>query len=348
MRPKELFASLKTEYKRSPSLRARLTIFVAGIILVCILLAWLFDFLVGHTVFGQWRWIFVVELAVISLVVGSISTSIMSRYFFNPIKRLRESMAKVAEGDFTVRLETKSTSNEIREVYSGFNIMTTELNSTEILQSDFVSNVSHEFKTPINAIEGYTTLLQGCENLNSDQQEYVEKIIFNTKRLSTLVNNILLLSKIENKNINTNQTKFRLDEQIRQSIVAMEPAWEKKNIEFDVELENIEYLGNENLLLHVWNNIIGNAIKFSPNEGLVKIRLYKKEGRIYFETEDNGPGLSDEGIKHIFDKFYQEDSSHKEEGNGLGLALVKRILTISNGEIEAINTQNGCRFTVIL
>ena len=348
MKTKDFFSSLRTEYKRSPSLRARLTLFVAGEVVFCILLAWLFDFLVGDTFFGQWEWIFIVELLVISLVVGSICTSYVSKYFFDPIKNLRQAMAKVADGDFSVRLETRSTSNEIREVYSGFNIMAQELNSTEILQSDFVSNVSHEFKTPINAIEGYTTLLQSTDNIDEIENEYIEKILFNTKRLSALVNNILLLSKIENQTINTNQTKFRLDEQIRQSIVALEPAWEIKNIEFDVDMESIEYFGNENLLIHVWNNIIGNAIKFNPEKGLVKIRLFKKEGRIICTIEDQGPGISDESKKHLFDKFYQEDSSHKEEGNGLGLALVKRILTISNGEISVNNTAQGCVFTVIL
>ena len=231
----------------------------------------------------------------------------------------------------------------------GFNMMTKELKNTEVLQTDFVSNVSHEFKTPINAIEGYTTLLQGCDNLDETQQEYIEKILFNTNRLSTLVGNILLLSKIENQSIQTSRSKFRLDEQIRQSIVALEPAWEKKNIEFDVEMESIEYLGNESLFHHVWDNLIGNAIKFSPCGGLVVIRLEKDGKNILFVIEDNGPGLSEEAKKHLFDKFYQADSSHKQEGNGLGLALVKRILTIADGDIVAENKKDGgCRFSVHL
>ena len=227
--------------------------------------------------------------------------------------------------------------------------MTNELSNTEILQTDFVSNISHEFKTPINAIEGYSTLLQYNENLTDEQKQYVEKILFNTKRLSKLAGSILLLSKIENQSIPVHQRIYRLDEQIRQSIVALEPAWEKKDIEFDVELDSIEYVGNENMMHHIWDNLIGNAIKFNPQYGLIRIRLEKQADDVIFTIEDSGPGISDDAKKHIFDKFYQADSSHKEEGNGLGLALVKKILSMSNGEISVENiSSGGCRFTVVL
>jgi len=281
--------------------------------------------------------------------VGILVTSQLSKYFFNPIKKLRSAMDKVAEGDFSVRLEEKSSSKEIMEIYTGFNLMAHELNATEILQTDFVSNVSHEFKTPINAIEGYSTLLQDSDNLDDDQRGYIDKILFNTQRLSSLVGSILLLSKLENQQIPSHQVEYRLDEQIRQSIVALEPAWEKKDIEFDVELDRISYLGNEPMMRHVWDNLISNAIKFSPNGGTVKIHLVKKLKKLIFTIEDQGSGLSENAQKHIFDKFYQADSSHKQEGSGLGLALVKRILTIEKGQITAENIhEGGCRFTVIL
>ncbi|MBQ8831117.1 MAG: HAMP domain-containing histidine kinase [Oscillospiraceae bacterium] len=331
------------------SLRARLVVLVAaevvGSVLLAVGVAWLLEVLLPDTV----RIPLILELVVFSLLIGSLITTFMSKLFFDPIKKLGDAMEKVADGDFTVQIETKSSSKEIQEIYSGFNLMTHELNATEVLQTDFVSNVSHEFKTPINAIEGYTMLLQGGEGLDEDQQQYVEKILFNTKRLSDLVGNILLLSKIENQTIQTNQTKYRLDEQIRQSIVALEPEWSEKEIEFDVDMENIEYTGNEGLMRHVWDNLISNAIKFNPVGGFVRIMLEQQDDRIVFTIEDSGPGISDEATKHIFDKFYQGDSSHKEEGNGLGLALVKRILAIAGGEIFAENIQNGgCRFIVTL
>ena len=285
----------------------------------------------------------------ISLTVGLLITNFLSKLIFAPIRRMTQAMEKVAEGDFTVRMPVQSSSQEILDLYTGFNMMVQELRSTEILQTDFVSNVSHEFKTPINAIEGYSMLLQNGDNLTPQQEEYVGKIVYNTHRLSTLVGSILLLSKLEHQQIQTGLFPFRLDEQIRQSIVAMEEAWDKKNIELDADLERVSYLGNEHILRHVWDNLINNAIKFSPQGGLITLRLARKDGRIHFTVEDQGPGIPEESLKRIFDKFYQTDSSHKQEGNGLGLALAKRIVTTVDGRIWAENLpQGGCRFTVIL
>lgn len=349
---RESFESIRHQKVGWFNLKTRLTLTVAVEVFVSILISFGIAILLAFLFPVTKNIPLLVQVVVYSLLIATISTRLISKLFFDPIKKLREAMQKVADGDFSVQLDTNSSSREIKEVYAGFNMMTKELSATEILQTDFVSNVSHEFKTPINAIEGYTTLLQGCDNLDSVQTEYVEKILFNTQRLSSLVGNILLLSKIENQTIQTNKTRFRLDEQIRGSIVALEPAWSAKDIEFDVELESIEYVGNENLLHHVWDNIISNAIKFSPDKGFVKIGLCRSkdtDNKIVFTVEDNGPGLSDQAIKHIFDKFYQADSSHKQEGNGLGLALVKRILTIVGGSIKAENLEvNGCRFTVTL
>lgn len=348
MKQKEAFEQIRHQ-KNKLSLRVRLTLLVSAEVVFSVLIALgLTTLLKQYMPSNSTLWLFL-DLLLISLLIGILVTSFLSRLFFDPIKQLREAMGRVADGDFSVRLDSKTTSKEIQEIFSGFNLMVHELASTEILQTDFVSNVSHEFKTPINAIEGYTTLLQGCEKLDTEQQQYVDKILFNTRRLSTLVGNILLLSKIENQSIQTNQTSFRLDEQIRQSIVALESAWEAKEIEFDVELERVEYLGSESLLYHVWNNLLGNAIKFNPVCGLIKIRLSVQNDCIRFTIEDNGPGLTDEAAKHLFDKFYQADSSHREEGNGLGLALVKRILLITGGTIVAENIPGGgCRFTVTL
>lgn len=348
MKTRETFEEIRKK-KTKFSLRVRLILLVMAEIVLCTV--------VGTCLWTVWdRYLksdsyllLFVNFVTISLIIGSIVTGLLSKLFFNPIKKLREAMGKVADGDFSVRLDTDVSSKEIQEMYSGFNLMAQELASTEILQTDFVSNVSHEFKTPINAIEGYTMLLQDCENMDENQKQYIDKILFNTQRLSTLVGNILLLSKIENQSIQTNQTKFRLDEQIRQAILALEPAWTEKNIEFDVDLDSIEYIGNANLLHHVWTNLIGNAIKFNSDNGFVKLRLSNNENGIVFTVEDNGQGLSQEAQKHLFDKFYQGDSSHKQDGNGLGLTLVKRILTIFGGNVSAENlSEGGCRFTVTL
>lgn len=331
------------------SLRTRLTMLVGAMVLVSILCSFGFSRLFELWVPFSARIPFLVQQIIFSLIVAMVATHFLSKLFFDPIRELRQGMQQIADGNFGTRLETRSSSSEIQEVFAGFNMMAHELDSTEILQTDFVSNVSHEFKTPINAIEGYSTLLQGCDSTDSEQQEYVEKILFNTRRLSTLVSNILLLSKVENQSIPTHRARYALDEQVREAIVSLESAWEPKEIDFDVDMEELEYYGNENLMYHVWTNLIGNAVKFSPQGGSVSIRLQKKENRILFVIEDNGPGLSEEAQKHLFDKFYQEDSSHKQEGNGLGLTLVKRILAMADGEIRAENIpEGGCRFTVTL
>ena len=347
MNTRERFENVRQKQQNRFSLRTRLTALVTIEMLVCVLIAYGVDQLFNQVF--PWTVPLEFELVGVCLLVGILVTGQLSKYFFNPIKKLRGAMDKVAEGDFSVRLEEKSSSKEILEIYTGFNLMAHELSSTEILQTDFVSNVSHEFKTPINAIEGYSTLLQDGENLSEDQKEYVDKILLNTQRLSSLVGSILLLSKLENQQIPTNQIEYRLDEQIRQSVVALESAWSQKDIELDVDLDRVSYLGNEQMMRHVWDNLISNAVKFSPQGGKVKLCLSQKARKLTFTVEDQGPGLSEEAQKHIFDKFYQGDSSHKQEGNGLGLALVKRILTIEKGQITAENIPNGgCRFTVTL
>ena len=349
MNTRERFEKVRNEQRNRFSLRTRLTALVTLEMLVCVLITYGLDLLFNKVIPLDWEVPLALELICVCLLIGILVTSQLSKYFFDPIKKLRSAMDKVAEGDFSVRLEGKSTSKEIMEIYTGFNLMAHELSSTEILQTDFVSNVSHEFKTPINAIEGYSTLLQDSDNLDDDQREYIDKILFNTQRLSSLVGSILLLSKLENQQIPSHQVEYRLDEQIRQSIVALEPAWVQKDIELDVELDRVSYLGNEQMMRHVWDNLISNAVKFSPQGGVVKLRLTKKARKLIFTIEDQGPGVSEDAQKHIFDKFYQGDSSHKQEGSGLGLALAKRILTIEKGQITAENIhEGGCRFTVTL
>lgn len=280
---------------------------------------------------------------------GSGTMALMNWLFFSQITKLSKSMSQVAKGNFQIRLETNSRIREVQDLYHSFNLMAKELAATEILQTDFVSNVSHEFKTPINAIEGYATLLQDPTQSDKERETCVEKILFNTRRLSELVGNILLLSKIDNQAIQGGRSTYRLDEQIRQSIVMLEPKWDEKDIEFDVDLESIEYTGNESIMMHVWNNLIGNAIKFDSQGGYIGMKLFRGDGKIMFTIEDDGPGIPEESKNHIFDKFYQSDSSHKAEGNGLGLALVKRILDGCGGTVKVQNAAaGGCIFTVML
>ena len=346
MNTRERFENLLKKKIRF-TLRTQLVLTIMAEILLSTLIAYGLDALLTN--YTQFRINMIVEHLGVSLVVGCLLTGILSRRFFVPFEKLRRSMSRVADGDFSVRVEEDTSSREIAMVYAGFNMMAQELNATEILQMDFMSNVSHEIKTPINAIEGYSTLLQDSDNLDPEQREYVDKILTNTQRLSSLVGSILLLSKLENQQIPTNQVRYRLDEQIRQAIVALEPAWDQKQIEIDAELDDVMYWGDEHMLYHVWSNLISNAIKFSPSGSIIRLKLKETAPRLVFTVEDSGPGISEEAKSHIFDKFYQADNSHKQEGHGLGLALAKRILTLEKGLITAENLpEGGCRFTVIL
>lgn len=293
--------------------------------------------------------IFTLILIFTSLTAGVVSL-FFNRRVLSPIRTLSKAMNRVASGDFKVRLEPTSHIEDIKDIYEHFNTMTAALDKTEMLQSDFVSNVSHEFKTPINAIEGYAMLLQGTSANAAEQNDYVENILLNTRRLSDLIGNILLLSKLDNQLVPETRSLFRLDEQIRQSILLLENQWDPKEIDFDVELEEIAYFGNESMLSQVWNNLLSNAVKFSPIGGLIRIELKRADDhQIICSISDEGPGISEDEKAHIFDKFYQSDSSHKQEGNGLGLALVKRIVDIAKGQV-LVDTQQekGCTFIVIL
>jgi len=350
MKIKETMNQIRKRQKELFTLRVRMIFLVQMELIASIVLAFLFDMLLEH-LWPDNPIPVIFEFLLVSLVLGTVATFFVSKLFFNPLKELRRAMDRVSEGDFTVRLEPdKHTALEIQEIYAGFNLMTHALSATEVLQTDFVSNVSHEFKTPINAIEGYATLLQAHDAPSGTERgEYVEKILFNTRRLSNLVGNILLLSRIDSQAIQPQRTLYRLDEQIRQSLLLLETEWVKKDIEFDVEMDDTLYNGPENLMHHVWHNLLSNAIKFDPQGGLIRIRLFSHENQVLFTIEDNGPGIPEETLKHIFDKFYQGDTSHKQEGNGLGLALVKKIVLLSGGTITAENLPNGgCRFIVML
>lgn len=285
---------------------------------------------------------------VFSGTIGVAVTNHMTKMLIDPIAKLRSAMREVADGDFKVEAKCESRIQDVQDIYDSFNSMVRELSTTETLQTDFISDVSHEFKTPINAIEGYASLLEG-EPSPEEQRAYVEKILFNTRRLSTLTGNILLLSKLSNQSILPQKTQFRLDEQIRQAIVALEQKWSEKELGFEVELAETPFFGYESLLPHVWTNLIGNAVKFSPKGGEIRIKMMRTEGAVVFTIEDDGPGIVPGDEEHIFTKFYQSESSHGMEGNGLGLALVRQIVEMSGGSVDVRNLEaGGCRFTVRL
>ena len=341
---------MKKKKKNSPSMRLCLILLIIGEFLLIILCAWFLLWILHHVFTFTKKLPDIVWLIIIGAALACMITTFLVKFLFKPIARLGKAMQQVAEGNFDVRLDETRGFSEIRQINEDFNFMTKQLASTEILQTNFISNVSHDFKTPINAIEGYATLLQGADPpVPPEQQTYIQKILFNTRRLTHLVGNILLLSKVDNQPGQTRVHSYRLDEQIRQAILSLESLWEKKETEFDVDLERVDYEGSEMLLMHVWTNLIENAVKYGPQGGTVRLKLIERAGKITFTIEDEGPGISPEAQKHIFDRFYQEDDSREKEGNGLGLALVRGILKKSGGTIQVENLpEKGCRFTVQL
>lgn len=291
----------------------------------------------------------IVWMVLFSVVLGGGLSIIMSRFFLRPVTRMGRAMERVAAGDFTVRLDNPGALGEMRDSYAHFNTMTRALAATETLQSDFISNVSHEFKTPINAIEGYAMLMQDAGNDPALQREYADKILLSTRRLSELVNNILLLSKVDNQTMPLEKHPYRLDEQLRRAILLLERKWTQKQIEWDVDMDEATYTGNERLMLHVWVNLLDNAIKFDPVGGEIRLRLHCESTCIRITVSDNGPGIPKDQQSAIFERFYQADGSHKSEGNGLGLALARRIVRMCGGEISVSSEPGkGSCFTVEL
>lgn len=289
--------------------------------------------------------IFVWAIA-ISIVIGGGISIWITKKFFDPVARLKQAMREVASGNFKVTVTTDSRLRDIRSIYADFNAMVRELAATDTLQTDFISSVSHEFKTPIGAIEGYTQLLQDHQLTDAERDAYVDKILCNTARLSSLVGNILLLSKIDNRSVTLTKSRYRLDEQIRQVIVAAENKWGEKEIDFDVDLAEVLWSGHETLLYHVWSNLLDNAVKFSPRGGTVRMRLWRNEAGVTFTVSDEGPGIPAGEEERIFAKFYQGDTSHESEGNGLGLALVRTIVSVHGGTVKV--TPATSLFTVFL
>ena len=275
----------------------------------------------------------------VCIVIGTIITAFMSRSIIQPIRDLSAAAAEIAKGNFKVRVREPS-DPEYSILAQNFNKMAEELAGTETLRGDFISNVSHEFKTPIVSIQGFAKQLKK-ENLSEEKkQEYIDIIISESKRLTNLSSNILMLSKLENQQIITDKTSFSLDEQMRNCILLLEKQWTAKDISFDIDMQEIQYTTNAEMLSQVWVNIIGNAIKFSPEGSSIRVKLFKEGDVITAEITDRGIGMDQQTISHIFERFYQGDRAHASEGNGLGLPLVKRIVELCNGNIR-VESQYG-------
>ena len=268
-----------------------------------------------------------------------------------PLKEILKATEKIASGDFSVRLEPKhpyGSYDEYDLIKEYLNIMAADLSKSEILKSDFISNVSHEIKTPVAVIKNYSVLLEK-ENDPEKRAQYRRELVRASNRLSNLVGNILKLNKLENQELIVEKKAFRLDGALEEAIVAFESQIEKKELELECDLEEISIVSSESHLEIVWNNLISNAIKFTEKGGKIGVSCKWVDGMATVEISDTGCGIDAETGKHIFDKFYQGDTSHSGEGNGLGLALVKRVIDTLGGEISVKSELGkGTTFTVRL
>lgn len=270
-----------------------------------------------------------------------------------PVRRIQEGIDKIVSGDFQTEIKYlyhENSDNEFDQIISGLNKMAKELGSVETLRTDFISNVSHEMKTPLAVIQNYGTLLQAPGLTDEKRTEYAKAINDQTRRMSSLITNILKLNKLENQQIYPNVKKYDLGEQLCECLLSFENDWEKKDIEIDADIaEDVIVNADPEMLSLVWNNLLSNAIKFTEAGGKVSLYLSTEGNQAFIRVSDTGCGMSAETGRNIFHKFYQGDTSHATQGNGLGLALVKRVIDISGATISVSSKLGeGSTFTVIM
>ena len=292
----------------------------------------------------------IIFLAILFTIVDSVYHYVTVK---KPMKRIRKELDKVVAGDFSVRIDYikgPDSGNEIDDVITLLNDVIQELSGVETLRTDFIANVSHELKTPMAAMQNYGTLLQVKELSDETRIEYGKAITEQTRRLSALVTNILKLNKLENQQIYPNTEVYDISEQLCECMLEHEAVWEEKEIEIETDIqEELLVEADKELLSLVWNNLFSNALKFTEAGGCVSLRSYGDGNYVYVEVKDTGCGMSKETGANIFKKFYQGDTSHSTKGNGLGLALVKRVIDICKGEINVVSQLGkGSTFTIRL
>lgn len=292
-----------------------------------------------------------VNVVALSFVFYIIDTIRRKLTVERPVKRITAAAEKIIQGDFTVRVDVQSKysiNDTFHQIIECFNRMAEELGSVETLRTDFIANVSHEMKTPLAVMQNYGTLLQAPELSDEKRMEYAKGVTDGSRRLADMMTNILKLNRLENQQIYPQATEFDLGEQLCECLLQYENVWEKAEIEIDTDIaENVKVKADAELLSLVWNNLFSNAFKFTEAGGRVTVTLSTTPHHAIVKVRDTGCGMSPEVGAHIFEKFYQGDTSHSIAGNGLGLALVKRVVDIMQGEIGVESTLGkGTTFTV--
>ncbi|MCL2741778.1 MAG: HAMP domain-containing histidine kinase [Oscillospiraceae bacterium] len=284
----------------------------------------------------------------VNLVMGTFLARIVGKRFLRQFYDLFDAMREVAAGNFEVRMKA-GPARETVSLADNFNEMVRELSAMETLRADFVKDVSHEFRTPVTSILGFARRLKGDSLTKERRDEYADIIIAEGERLTRLSDNVLLLSNLEGAGKASERRPYPLDEQIRRTILLMQPLFQRKGLGMDIELAPVAVCANEELMSHVWINLLGNAVKFSPDGGTVEVTLEGREGGASVRVSDHGIGMDGDVVRRAFEKFYKGDGSRATEGNGLGLSLVKRILDLEGGGIEVESEPGkGTRVTVTM
>ncbi len=338
-------------------LTVNLFLIIAAVLLAAALAVWAGDSL------GLLEWAaflrpeaVAVLVYIIAILIG-ISMVVMIRLvILKPVRSMVAAMERLAGGDFSVRMAVEGWMRplELRAFAAAFNAAAAELGSTELLRKDFINNFSHEFKTPITALGGFADLLLADEDMPAaERREYLSIISGESRRLADLANSVLALSRVEAQAILTDAAPFALDEQLRLCAMQVQQKWAgRRTVHLDVCLPEggaQPFVGSRDLLAQVWVNLLDNAVKFSPQGGTVSVTLLDSPGEVAVTVTDQGPGMDEQTRAHMFEQFYQGDTSRKTEGNGLGLALVRKITALHGGAVTAASSPgHGSAFTVRL
>ena len=290
------------------------------------------------------------NVLLLTLLFGTIDHIRRKLMVDRPVKIITEATEQIMQGDFSVRIKPMHGAGMegFNQIGMAINAMAAELAGTETLRTDFIANVSHELKTPLAVMGNYATMLQRPGITEEERCEYARSISEAARRLAQLITNILKLNKLENQQIFPQPKEFDLSEQLCECLLVFEDAWEAKSLEIETDIEeDVRIKSDPELLSLVWNNLISNAVKFTPDGGTIGLSLKTEDGSVIVQVRDTGCGMKPEVGQHIFEKFYQGDTSHATQGNGLGLALVKRVVDILNGEIGVQSVYGtGSTFTV--
>ena len=286
----------------------------------------------------------IVPMGVLMYVLSYNIMKKISKY----LNELIESISRVASGAFSVRMDEKS-AGPVKELYANFNKMTADLESVQTLRDDFINHFSHEFRTPITSINGFANLLLEESVTMEEQKEYLGIIASESEGLSKLSESALLLTKLESQHFIFNSESYQLDEQLRECAILLMPQMTRKEINLSTSLPPVRYIGNTDLMKHIWMNILGNAVKYSNAGGVIDIELKEESSTAVVSISDSGPGMSEQTVNHAFEKYYQDESGVKQRGLGLGLSIVKKIVDLCAGRIEVTSTPGkGSCFTVYL